>query len=200
MQDLQTDRELALEAAQGNETSWKRIFEATCDRLFSLLCFQTGDRDEARDLLQETYLQAFRALPGYRGEAPLESWLRAIAMRKAIDWKRGILRRMKRTVPLGDTGRNRDEAMRIAPKVEARSSISERTALRRALDRLSERQRAALLLREWDERTFREIAVVLGCNESTARVHHTRARQRMQGFLRVDTIPFGKRGQEGQQP
>jgi RNA polymerase sigma-70 factor (ECF subfamily) len=197
MQDLQTDRELALEAAQGNEASWKRIFEATCDRLFSLLCFQTGDRDEARDLLQETYLQAFRALPGYRGEAPLESWLRVIAVRKAIDWKRGILRRMKRTVPLGDAARSGEESMRVAPRVEARSSISERISLRRALDRLSRRQRAALLLREWEERSFREIAVVLGCNESTARVHHTRARQRMQGFLRVDTIPFGSEVRKG---
>ena len=199
MQDLQIDRTLAREAAQGSEESWKRIFDASCDRLFSLLCFQTGDRDEARDLLQETYLQAFRALRGYRGEAPLESWLRAIALRKAIDWKRGILRRMKRTVSLRDVAINAESAMRVAPVEAPRSSESERAVLHRALNRLSERQRAALLLREWQEHSFREIAAILGCNESTARVHHTRARQRMQGFLGADTTPFGLRGEEGQQ-
>lgn len=200
MQDLQTERELAHEAAQGNEVSWKRIFETTCDRLYSLLCFQTGDRDEARDLLQDTYLQAFKSLRGYRGEAPLEAWLRRIALRKAIDWKRGILRKLKRTVQLSDVAANREKSMRVVPEVGARSSDSERAVLRRALDRLSERQRAALLLREWEERSFREIAAVLGCNESTARVHHARARQRMRTFLSADTIPFGERGEEGQQP
>jgi RNA polymerase sigma factor (sigma-70 family) len=199
MQDLQTDRELALEAAQGSEVSWKQIFDATCGRLFSLLCFQTGDRDEASDLLQETYLQAFRALRSYRGEAPLESWLRVIALRKAIDWKRGILRRMKRTVSLRDTSANAETALRVAPVQELRRSESERAALGRALGRLSERQRAALLLREWEERSFREIAAILGCNESTARVHHARARQRMQGLLGADTSRFGLRGEEGQQ-
>ena len=55
--------------------------------------------------------------------------------------------------------------------------------MKQALSRLSPHQRAALLLREIEEHSFAEIAAVLRCNESTARVHHTRARQKMRGLL-----------------
>ena len=98
--DLQSDRTLSERARHGDEAAWRAIYESTCDRLFAFLCYQTGDRDEARDVLQETYLQAFRRLETYRGEAPIAVWLRSIAFGRVIDWKRVILRRIKRTTRL----------------------------------------------------------------------------------------------------
>jgi RNA polymerase sigma-70 factor (ECF subfamily) len=175
--DCTLDRELARRAADGDERAWREIYERTCDRLFALLRYQIGDREEALDLLQETYLRAYRALLSYRGDAPLETWLRRIALRKAIDWKRTVLRRLKRTVALSETSATIDP-----PDHEIRSD-AERAALDRALGALSSKQRAALLLREWEEWSFREIAETLGCDESTARVHHTRARARMRKLL-----------------
>ena len=190
--DLEADRELARKAAGGDEASWKRIFDESGPQLFSLLCFQVGDRDEAKDLLQETFLQAYRKLEGYRGEAPLEVWLRAIALRKACDWRRGMWRKIQRTVPLVEA------TLTVDPPRDDRHSDQERAALRRALNRLSSRQRAALLLREFEARSFAEIALTLGCNESTARVHHTRARQRLRGLLRDDFEAVGSGDWEGQ--
>lgn len=191
-QDLQADRDLARRAASGEETSWKRIFEETCQRLFTLLCFQVGDRDEAKDLLQETYLQAHRRLAGYRGEAPLEVWLRAIALRKACDWRRGMLQRIRRTVPLLEATAGVD------PPERSGCTDAERAALYRALGRISSRQRAVLLLREVEEWSFAEIATAMGCDESTARVHHTRARQRLRGLLSSVFAAVGSEGWEGQ--
>jgi RNA polymerase sigma factor (sigma-70 family) len=178
--DCTEDRDLARRAAGGDESVWREIFDRTADRIFSLLCYQVGDRDEALDLLQETFLQAFRHLAAYRGDAPLEVWLRMIALRKAIDWKRTVLRRWKRTVALTETSARIDP-----PDTEIRSD-AERATLERALQSLSAMQRAALLLREWEEWSFREIATALGCKESTARVHHTRARERMRKILGED--------------
>jgi len=192
-QDLQTERELARRAGEGEEEAWREIYQSTCDRLFAFLAYQTGDRDTARDLLQETYLQAFRSLDGYRGEAPLSAWLRAIALRKALDWKRVWLRRLKRSAPLRE-----DLASPEDPPGKVHFE-SERKALKDALGRLSAHQRAALLLREWEERSFREIAGVLGCNESTARVHHTRARERMRALLGHHFDPQWAGDWEGQQ-
>ena len=191
--DLQSDRNLAERARQGDQASWRAIYEATCDRLFAFLCFQIGDRDEARDILQETYLQAFRRLETYRGEAPLEVWLRFIALSRSRDWKRVILRRLKRTTTLTES------CARVEPDTEHVQFDSEHCALYRALARLSHHQRTALLLREWEERSFREIAELLGCNESTARVHHTRARERMRVALRGEECLTTRREWEGQQ-
>jgi RNA polymerase sigma-70 factor (ECF subfamily) len=191
--DLQSDRNLTERARQGDEGSWRAIYESTCDRLFAFLCFQIGDRDEAKDILQETYLQAFRRLETYRGEAPLAVWLRTIALGRSIDWKRVMLRRLKRTTKLTES------SALVEPAGQDVRFDSEHGVLHRALRKLSHRQRAALLLREWEECSFREIAELLGCRESTARVHHARARERMRVALRGEPRPVTPRDWEGQE-
>jgi RNA polymerase sigma-70 factor (ECF subfamily) len=184
--DLQSDRDLTERARQGDAAAWRALYDSTCDRLFSFLCYQMGDRDEARDILQETYLQAFRSLDGYRGEAPLAVWLRSIAFGRSTDWKRVILRRLKRGARLEDSG------VVLEPEIHGVRFASEDHALQRALGKLSHQQRAALLLREWDELSFAEIAGLLGCAESTARVHHTRAREHMRTVLRGKEHPVAE--------
>ena len=191
--DLQSDRNLIERARQGDPAAWRVIYDSTCDRLFGFLCYQIGDRDEAKDILQETYLQAFRRLETYRGEAPLEVWLRAIALGRSRDWKRVILRRLKRTASLTES------SALVQPDIEHVRFDSERGALQRALGGLSHHQRAALLLREWEDRSFREIAELLGCAESTARVHHARARERMRAALGGATHEMARQDWEGQE-
>jgi RNA polymerase sigma-70 factor (ECF subfamily) len=191
--DLQSDRNLTQRATQGDEASWRAIYQSTCDRLFAFLCYQVGDRDEARDILQETYLLAFRKLETYRGEAPLEVWLRSIALGRSLDWKRVILRRLKRTSMLTES------SAQVEPDIQHVHFDSERGALHRALRTLSHHQRAALLLREWDGLSFREIGETLGCRENTARVHHARARDRMRGALRGETRSLTTSDWEGQE-
>jgi RNA polymerase sigma-70 factor (ECF subfamily) len=191
--DLQTDRDLAERAKQGDEASWRAIYDSTCDRLFAFLCYQVGDRDEARDILQETYLQAFRRLDTYRGEAPLEVWLRAIALGRSRDWKRVILRRLKRTAQLTES------SALVEPDIEQVQFDAEHSTLYAALRELSHHQRAALLLREWEERSFRDIAGLLGCAESTARVHHARAREHMRAALQGETRPVARSSCQGQE-
>ena len=191
--DLQSDRNLSQRARRGEAAAWRELYDSTCDRLFAFLCYQIGDRDEARDILQETYLHAFRRLEIYRGEAPLEVWLRSIALGRAIDWKRVILRRLKRTAKLDES------SARVEADIRGVRFDSEESALRRALADLSHHQRAALLLREWEGRSFQEIARLLGCAESTARVHHTRAREHMRASLRGSERPLVEGDWEGQE-
>jgi RNA polymerase sigma-70 factor (ECF subfamily) len=180
--DIARDLQLARRAAGGDQASWRTIYEATCDRLFALLSYQVGNREDALDLLQETYLQAQRRLASYRGDAPLAAWLRAIALRKALDWRRRALSPLRRTAELTE------EIARVEPIGNGARFRSERAALRRALLALSPQQRAALLLREWEGWSFREIAATIGCQENTARVHHTRAKERMRGHLAAARI------------
>ncbi|MGH7731332.1 MAG: RNA polymerase sigma factor [Candidatus Eiseniibacteriota bacterium] len=191
--DLQADRNLAERARRGDPAAWRALYDSTCDRLFAFLCYQMGDRDEARDILQETYLQAFRRLDTYRGEAPLGVWLRSIALGRSIDWKRVILRRLKRTARLGES------SAVVGADIQGVRFDSEDDALRGALEKLSHHQRAALLLREWEGHSFHDIAALLGCAESTARVHHARAREHMRAALRGRERPQVERDWEGQE-
>jgi RNA polymerase sigma-70 factor (ECF subfamily) len=186
MKDCSADMELAQRAARGEQESWRAIYDSTSDRLFSLLCGIVRDRDEALDLLQETYVQALRRIDSFRGEAPLEAWLRAIAVRKALDWRRSVLRRLRRTVPLTEG------TATVDPVGPARAEAAcDRLTLMEALSRISPSQRAALLLRECEGMSFKEVASVLGCKESTARVHHAKARERMREVLGTEIGDVG---------
>ena len=170
-QEHRQDLNLAGRAAAGEESAWREIYDATCQNLFGLLVYQTGDRDAAKDLLQETFVTAMRKLPDYRGQGPLGGWLRTIALRKSLDWKRGLMRQAKRKLAL------LAESETETPGPEAPRFEGEREALDEALKRLSGKQRAALLLREYEQMSFAEIAETIGCSEPTARVHHHRARE-----------------------
>jgi RNA polymerase sigma-70 factor (ECF subfamily) len=181
-----SDLELARAAMAGDETAWRRIYDDTSGPLFNFLCYQTGDRDTALDLLQETYVTALQRLDGFRGQGSLLGWLRKVALRKCLDWRRRVAARLRKladvareNIPLASTGAE-----------EAFPGLGE--GMQAALSRLSPRQRAALLLRELEDQPFRDIAAALGCGEPTARVHYHRACRNLKRWLEEsDDLVFG---------
>jgi len=181
--DQRQDIDLAQRAASGDEQAWRAIYEATCQPLFNTLCFQTGHRETARDLLQETYIKALRHLGQYRGDGTLLAWLRGIAVRLALDWRRGLGRKLRSLVSLHhDDGDLELPAPTTSEARDARLSVSGR-AFQAALQQLSPRQRACLILHELEDLPYNEVAREVGCSEATARVHHHRATQKMNQLL-----------------
>ena len=173
----QDDLDLARAATGGDETAWRRIYDETNPQLYNFLCYQTGDRDAARDLMQDTYVTALRRLDTYRGQGTLLSWLRSVGLRKCLDWRRRVSLNIRKLAtfareytPLAATGAE-----------ETFPGLGD--GFQAALDRLSPRQRAALLLRELEDQPFAEIAAALGCGEATARVHYHRACRNMRQWL-----------------
>lgn len=176
--DLQLDLQLARTAAGGDRQAWRAIYDQTCDPLFNFLCWQTGDRDTARDLLQETYITALDRLGSFRGQGTLLGWLRAIALRKCLDWRRRLQHRMRKLTAFAQE----QSSLAETAAQEALPGLGDE--FKAALDRLSPRQRAALLLRELEDLPFSAVAEQIGCSEATARVHHHRACRNLQQWLR----------------
>lgn len=175
------DLELARRAAARDEAAWRTIYERTRDRLFSLLAYHVGDREEALELLQEVYLHAFKGLERYRGDGPLEAWFAIVAIRRARDWKRKVVRQRKHEPDREEIARDLEAD---APKGPDDTARRLRRVLDAALATLPERQRSAFLLREVEDLSFREVAEALGVNEATARVHHLRARRALKDQLK----------------
>ena len=185
------DLQLARAATGGDEQAWRRIYDQTNQQLFNFLCYQVGDRDTARDLLQETYVTALGRLGTFQGEGTLLSWLRTVALRKCLDWRRRVTRQLRK---LADFSREQS-SLAAQSAQETFPGLGE--GFQQALDSLSSRQRAALLLRELEDLPFAEVAATLGCNEATARVHHHRACQNLrQSLQQGDDLVFGS-GAEG---
>ena len=128
-----------------------------------------GDRAQADDLAQETFLRAYRGLPGYRGGARFSSWLLRIACNLYFSQDRA----------------SRHAPVLLAEPDEVPSPVAlperflERHDLERALSTLKPRERAAIVLTYANELTHEEAALVLDCPLGTLKTQVARAREKL---------------------
>src|SRR5881398_2900084 len=165
-----TDEELVARSIRGDADSFNELIVRWERPIYALAYRQIGREEDARDVCQETFLRAYRALSGFRGQAKFSSWLYRIALNLCKDW----VRRERRT-PVVDMPENVD-LMDLAAAAEPSESIEDLVARRdemrvvqRAMARLPEEQRTAIVLKEYHGLTFQEIADLVGCPLSTVK-------------------------------
>lgn len=161
----------------GEADAFKEIYDSHATRLYNLACRMIGSTTEAEDLLQDIFLQAFRKLSSYKGEAALGTWLYRLAMNLCLDRVRSKQGRMDRaTVAFED---DRGEA--VVPMPARRSdAVVDRLDLERAVEQLPASYKAAFLLHDVEGFEHHEIGEMLGIAEGTSKslVHKARLRIR----------------------
>jgi len=135
-----------------------------------------GREDEAEDLVQETWLRAARGLERFRWRSPLRTWLLGIAANVRRERARGRERRRRRESAAA--------GLDVSP-VDANVDLGtvDRVALERAIDRLSDGQREALLLHDVHGYTHEEIAEMIGIEPGSSRARVSRARGAIRAIL-----------------
>lgn len=181
---------------RGEATAFNRLVEERHGDVYALLYRLTEDPEEARDLTQETFLQAFRHLANFRGDADLRTWLYRIAVNQARNrwrwWKR---RRRDRTVSLDAPAHEGSDAPLSAglegergadPEEQALARERER-ALHAALKSLARPYREIIVLRDIEGLSYEEVAVALDLNVGTVKSRLSRGRnelrRRLEGSL-----------------
>jgi RNA polymerase sigma-70 factor (ECF subfamily) len=165
-----TDEELVARSIGGDADSFNELVLRWERPIYALAYRTIGREEDARDVCQETFLRAFRALPGFRGQAKFSSWLYRIALNLCRDWVR-----RERRAPVVQPPEGVD-LMELAAEAEPSESIEDLVArkdLSRAVERamtlLPEEQRTAIVLKEYHGLTFQEIADLVGCPLSTVK-------------------------------
>jgi len=180
----------------GDAPAFNRLVEERHGDIYALLYRLTEDPEEARDLTQETFLQALRHLASFRGDADLRTWLYRIAVNQARNrwrwWKR---RRRDRTVSLDapvsegvdsplSAGLAGDEG--LDPERQALAREREQ-ALHAALKSLSRPYREVIVLRDIEGLSYEEVATALDLNVGTVKSRlnrgRTELRRRLEGSL-----------------
>jgi len=163
-----TDEEL-VEACQSGEASAFDVLVARWeDRIRGAAFRFLGSEEEARDVAQEAFLKAYRALGGFKREARFSSWLYQIATNLCRDRLRR--RKTRATVSLEEIEENGPVMVEARPGAHDRLlQMDLARAVRRAVEALPDEQREVVILKEYQELTFIEIAQTLDVPVSTVK-------------------------------
>jgi RNA polymerase sigma-70 factor (ECF subfamily) len=167
---MTTDEELVARSRGGDLDSFNQLVVRWERPIYALAYRVIGREEEARDVAQETFLRAFRALGGFKGQAKFSSWLYRITLNLCRDW----IRRERRT-PVSQPPEGVD-IVELVGETEPSESIEDLVSRRelgravaRAMALLPDEQRTAIVLKEYHGLTFQEIADLLECPLSTVK-------------------------------
>ena len=165
-----TDEELVSRSQSGDVDSFNQLILRWERPIYALAYRVIGREEDARDVCQETFLRAYRALPGFKGEAKFSSWLYRITLNLCRDWIR-----KQRRAPVSQLPEDVD-LLEIAAATGPTESIEDLAARREltavveaAMALLPAEQRTAIILKEYHGMTFQEIADMQGCPLSTVK-------------------------------
>jgi RNA polymerase sigma-70 factor (ECF subfamily) len=183
------DETILIQAAQaGNKAALRELFEQNRRRIFGLAYQYTKNAEDAEDILQETFIKAFRSLASYRieREGGFGAWLFRIGVNASIDYLR---RHKARRAEAGEAALSAVPAHGSDVDPEETRRLNEwRERIRASLDSLSAKQRMVFLLRHENQFSIREIAHELRCTEGSVKTHLFRAVAALRVQLRPTTV------------
>ena len=170
METATSDEQIVERALTGDADAFGEIVRRWERRIFALAYGMLGREEDARDATQETFMAAFRNLRGFRGEAKVSSWLHRIAVNQCITRQR---RAKVRNEAALDDETEKDASSFVMPLEGSPSRIVEgqerKVAVRLAVNSLPVELRQVIVMKEFEELTFREIADALELPLSTVK-------------------------------
>ncbi len=185
-------RDLLRRCAEGERVAQTQLFRAEVRRVHGLLYRVLGPNGAVEDLIQETFIRVFRALPAFRGESQLSTWIGGIALHVAYGHLRSTPPATVRLELVPDV---RDDGPDAEQQLEARHGLRR---VYQILDRMDPRLRIAFTLHVIDGRSMREIADLTSSSLVATKTRVWRARREL--AKRAQRDPFLLTFIEGSEP
>ena len=177
------DALLAQRAAKGDPAAFEEIVDKYQRMIYNLCLSKLKSREDALDVSQDTFLCAYRAIAYFRGESKLSSWLYRICLNCIF----GHQRKKEPTLSpqIDEDGRefeipDSDEGSEPQKNLEKKERIR---AVRRAIESLPDESRQIVILREYENLSYQEIADMMGLEVGTVKSRLKRAREKIKNFL-----------------
>ncbi len=174
------DEDLVARARAADTAAFAELYRRHRERVYRLAYRFVGNKADALDLCQETFVKALESLGSFRGSSSFSTWLTRIATNTCVDFCRHS--RVRQSVPLDEhyMGSSATREPRPGQSLE-REEV--RQAVEEALAKLTPDHRAVFVLHTIEGLTYQEIAEAVGCPVGTvmSRLHY--ARKRLRGLL-----------------
>jgi RNA polymerase sigma-70 factor (ECF subfamily) len=177
----ESDSQLLARCAAGDQAGLEALYRRHVERVWRYAWFRTHSRDEAADIVQDTFLRVARAAGSFEGRSAFTTWLFAIARSAAVNHARHENRHRETGDP---------QILRLVPSAEPDRATATaldaetRHAVRQAVAQLPGPQRDAIVLCELNALRVREAAEVLGWGESRVKTTLFRARRKLRDLLK----------------
>ena len=186
---MNDDAQLIAQALAGQTAAFGQLVQRYQERLFNTLVHVVGNAEDAKDTVQEAFVQAFLKLESFQGASAFYTWLYRIAFNAAITHRRrrGAMRSAEQNAAAAGLLRNSSEAGRqnAADGPSERMEREERCRqVRQAISQLPEEHRVVLVLREMDGCCYETIAEILDLPVGTVRSRLHRARMQLREQLK----------------
>jgi RNA polymerase sigma-70 factor (ECF subfamily) len=179
--DAMVDAELVLKFQGGEESAFEALVRKYMKDAYSFCLRLTHDAQEAEELSQLGFVNAYRALRGFRGESSFKSWLYRIF----INQYRDRLRRTRRAEARLSVVRKEAERKQSAIQAGSPTDTTElEEVVKGRIERLPQRQREVLTLHLYQGLDYREIAATLGCSYDDVKMNLSLARKRLKEDLK----------------
>lgn len=178
---------LARRAAAGEAEAFELIVREYAERVRSVALRMLGNPDDADDLAQEVFISVYNALPGFRGESRLSTWILRIARNHCLNRIKAYKRRSRGVERLGSDVRSLGAMPGVAASQQLPDSIvisnETRIQIERAIGELPPKQRWLVVLRDIEGLSYEEIAEATGLRIGTVKSRLHRARERLASQL-----------------
>ena len=179
-----SDEELARQLNKGNHKAFDELMSRYKARLYSFICRYVADRDEAYDLLQESFINIYQKIHLFDQNRKFSTWAFQIALNKCRDW--GRKKSLARMIPFSSYG-NEDRNTDFIENIKDHSPdpeqllISKRELdfLAKAIKKLPDKLKSPLIMCVLEEMSHEECAKILGVSTKTVETRIYRARKKL---------------------
>ena len=183
-----TDAVAVARARAGDSDAFRVLVERHSRSLFRLAFRMTGNQQDAEDVVQESFLRAYKQLAKFDERASFGTWLYRIAANCSLDLVRSRKRRSEHLAPQESAGSEMDDPVSLLPsqaptpdRLALSSEVGER--VKQAMEELSPTERTAFVLRHFEGMCMEEVSRVLDCQPGAAKHSVFRAVQKLRRAL-----------------
>lgn len=184
MNEMASERLLIEACRSGDREAFRRLYELHKDRVYSIALHFSGNDASARDIVQQVFLKLFTKIGEFRSESIFSTWLHRITVNACLDEHRKQRRFISIDARSDEEGGDENPFIESRVTIETDYSMIERSALvRRAVGRLKPKLRIAILLKYFEDLSYKEMAEALGCSEGTVASRLNRGHRELAGLL-----------------
>jgi len=174
-------------AQQGDIKAYDELVHRYQERIYATVYHMTSNHEDANDLVQETFIKAYRALKTFKGDSSFYTWVYRIAVNKTINFLKQRKNRLQMSLDDVDFNAENDpDLVALSSEKTPRRALNLaelQDKLNEAMLKLSEHHRLVVTLHDIQDLSHEEIAAIMDCNVGTVRSRLFYARRQLQAFL-----------------